>query len=841
MAMVAIDNTVVYNLPATVKVSLDMPKQHLKLTVQLDEQMRNPSDLVHHHIHPFSVIQKIEDFTPMALTANMKIIETVEEVKQLNMVFGDLVGLHLHAKLRTESRYVDVRSIIERLAIFNYNPINMVLFPNTLAMSPAGTLSLRRNEFTLSIDPTHCTTKAVSFDFFFGLVTKSLNSTEAAKYHKIKILSPAEQEERVESEEGLIFKQLKKLIPVSLESEPVENKSLHPERQAKIVTALSTMERTYPSLTQAYKGVLAANLKVVATMERGRRPLIWTYVFNAIAQHLHDQVPGSNIETTNFRTFWYMDAVSGQGFPRIMYRGEIAGPIVPNTLDIHTLRSSMIDYRMATFFNFQKDSYVWNIDSEIRAQVTHEQKEWSRKSPEAILCQKLTERKESGEIIIAKLSEPCEAMRQQALALDEIQVTIKYNNVPSWIKLVEAKSVDVFKTLMWPFLRVDLDRIHQTSSTVKSINSSPTYARLHFHKDTPSFDLVIERPMEKLKFVQIRLPYPLNLILPLKSGIVNSVKSTANLVSANTVLPTCRIEGKAIRTFDNRSLPVTLDPCNHLLAADCSIHRRFAIMARDSATGQKVVTVIIGKSMIEIINIPNSALLVESLVDDSDGISVKADNLKVSISAPQVGLQEFYMENTNVMTIQLNPLVLKGHMCGLCGNFNMQYRDDLQGPKTCMYSAPELETAAYRIPDYPSGCDAQKPMTQNIRELLQLESNQCLKPITIPTKISKSLETQTKLVTGQCTILKYAIIRRSDQICISKKAVTQCAAGCQPSQPELLEKQIPFTCLNEDRVAERYVNKAERGEKLPEIEARPTTFERKVRQPRTCIPASNEL
>ena len=29
--------------------------------------------------------------------------------------------------------------------------------------------------------------------------------------------------------------------------------------------------------------------------------------------------------------------------------------------------------------------------------------------------------------------------------------------------------------------------------------------------------------------------------------------------------------------------------------------------------------------------------------------------------------------------------------------------------------------------------------------------------------------------------------------------------------------------------------------RLPEIEARPTTFETKVPQPRTCVPASNEL
>merc|ERR1711862_828441 len=111
-----------------------------------------------------------------------------------------------------------------------------------------------------------------------------------------------------------------------------------------------------------------------------------------------------------------------------------------------------------------------------------------------------------------------------------------------------------------------------------------------------------------------------------------------------------------------------------------------------------------------------------------------------------------------------------------------------------MYSKPEIEAAAYRISNSPSGCEAQKPLAQSIKDQLQMESSQCQKPTFIPTKISKSLKTQT----GQCTILKYAVLRRPGQICISKKAVTQCAAGCQPS------------LLKEDRVAERYVKKADR-------------------------------
>merc|ERR1719203_749445 len=72
MALTAFDNSVIYNLPATVKVSADLPKQHIKLTVQLDEQMNKLTDLVHHHVHPFTAIQKIEDFTPISLSAHKK-------------------------------------------------------------------------------------------------------------------------------------------------------------------------------------------------------------------------------------------------------------------------------------------------------------------------------------------------------------------------------------------------------------------------------------------------------------------------------------------------------------------------------------------------------------------------------------------------------------------------------------------------------------------------------------------------------------------------------------------------------------------------------------------------
>ena len=70
-------------------------------------------------------------------------------------------------------------------------------------------------------------------------------------------------------------------------------------------------------------------------------------------------------------------------------------------------------------------------------------------------------------------------------------------------------------------------------------------------------------------------------------------------------------------------------------------------------------------------------------------------------------------------------------------------------------------------------------------------------------QVSKSLNTQN----GQCTNLKHSVVRQPGKICISMKPVTQCAIGCLPETPQPLNKRIPFTCFNEDRLGEHYAIK----------------------------------
>jgi len=449
---------------------------------------------------------------------------------------------------------------------------------------------------------------------------------------------------------------------------------------------------------------------------------------------------------------------------------------------------------------------------------------------------------------LAELSGVCEEQRLQARTLDEIDFDIKYFNVPKKVEFYENVIVDVIKAYLWPFrqMATELTPVRQ-----QTIQDAPVMVRIVFNKRTPSFDLVIQRPMDITRN-KIRLPIVLDKILPLKAGI-NNVKHVVQKVTGSTVYPVCIVEQETLRTFDNKTLPLTLDACHRVLAADCTEAKRWGIMARQVPGANKEVEVYIERSKIVI---TESAGILKLILDGQEIqdqvplneylylVSPLSHRVVARVSATMANGKKVFLvvnldfavlfdgENILLETSQL----YKGKICGVCGNANQQIKDELVGPDQCMHSTPEILSAAYRV-KIPQNCDMVNPMPQSIKDQLRKEKSQCLKQQQIFTKVSKSLNTQN----GQCTNLKHSVVRQPGKICISMKPVTQCAIGCLPETPQPLNKRIPFTCFNEDRLGEHYEIKAGRGEKLDELKGRQSHFEAEVPQPRSCVPASNYL
>merc|ERR1712111_325361 len=196
----------------------------------------------------------------------------------------------------------------------------------------------------------------------------------------------------------------------------------------------------------------------------------------------------------------------------------------------------------------------------------------------------------------------------------------------------------------------------------------------------------------------------------------------------------------------------------------------------------------------------------------------------VVVKAPRFLLEEV-MGNGQI--IEVVPSVqLKNKLCGVCGNFQ---KPIMTVSGHCVYSKPELEIASWRIPSSSSS----SMMSPTLMSQLKKETEMCSKFTVQPTKVAKAY----KVATGKCTILRHLVTLRPGKVCISKIPVTECGPSCKPHKSQMTLKPVPFTCLPLGRMAENYLEKVIKGEALPEITTKETSFTSEVRMPAQCIHA----
>ena len=736
------DQSLVIQLPLEVKVELDMPAQLAVFKIKMLEQFSKVFDMVHYHVHPFTAKQSVESLTPASLSPEKRMIESRDQLKQVSKTFGEYLGLHMTTQVRTESRFYDFKTLFDKLSLYHYNPLNMFRFVfSNLALDDQSRPSIRRHEYTLKFDPTQSSTKEIKFQLKVGYAAKTEQS-EPVKYMKVKMIS--EQEAVEESKKvpatSPVFKALRKLMPFTIESEPVQEKRSHPERQEKIVKAVESLDKSLESIS-------ALTFKLSTTLEGSSRPRTWKYFMTLVGGQKQES------SERRIKSQWNINLQSEQSQKSIVLRGKLESPTLP-VWEESEIRNSLIDFRFHnTLEVLESGSRQWNIDVTGNSKVSHEQKEFSKVSQEAKRCQLLKERKQSEKAVLAKLSPACEKVREQSATLDEVEFTIRYNNVPRSVEYVETMAVDSMKALLWPFRRINEERSRVNMEN--SIRSAPVMVRLVFNKRSPSFDMTVQRPQEELKFRQIRLPSVVRKVLPLKAG-VNNVKLIAQKLTGHSLFPVCKLESQTLKTFDNKTFPAHLDYCYHLLAADCSQSKSFSVMARNMKPGdRKELKVVLGQTIIKIVPQSSSLQSQKRIIVDEQELTIQPNQwlqVRSKLNRNSVVAHVFRSQNNVIqikgewqkiqltfdgqnVAVEVAP-VYKSLMCGMCGNFNQQVKDELEGPSKCMYSKPEIKIASYRINNLPQSCEQEKPLSQMIKQKLEKETSECIKRKQIPTKVN---------------------------------------------------------------------------------------------------------
>merc|ERR1712018_1059106 len=432
--------------------------------------------MVHYHVHPFTAMQKIDILRPISLSSTKKMIHSRDQVKPFEYKFGEYLGFHVKSQVKTESRFYDLKSLLEKMSLYHYNPLNMVMFSN-LALDENRLPSVRRHEYSLMVDPTQSPTKEIKIQMKVGYASKSERS-EPVMYKRITQISESEAHEESERipETSPVLKALRKLIPFKVESEELS------------ASSRSQLERR-EKISKSSDYLRAFTFKFQVTLESSRRPHTWKYFATLAGGQRHES------SERKMHSEWNVDMESAESQKTVRINGKMDSPILP-IWSISELQNSFIDFRFFNKFQLlESGSERWNIEVVGNSKVSHEQKKWSKESEEAKRCEYLMERKRSGEkAVMARLSPACEKVREQAATLDEVEFTIKYNNLPREVEKYEQMSVDAIKALLWPFRRVSEER---DSVRRSSIRDTPVLIRLFFHKRSPSFDMTIQRPQEE--------------------------------------------------------------------------------------------------------------------------------------------------------------------------------------------------------------------------------------------------------------------------------------------------------------------------------------------------------
>jgi len=218
------------------------------------------------------------------------------------------------------------------------------------------------------------------------------------------------------------------------------------------------------------------------------------------------------------------------------------------------------------------------------------------------------------------LSYACERAILEESYFNQIILDLKYKNLPKQFinvtqRLDLALKVALYQNLENNYLDVDnpnnqIRLVAQYSSRIPNV---------------PLANLLIKKPQENSQFNKIYVPY----IRPV-SSLVPYRHIYANLITDYQYTDSCNLMEDYVRTFDNVTYQIPDNPCQYLVAKDCSPYERFAVYASqlDQDAKTKAVTIVVNGVQIKLTPPTQQNLL--QVVIDSKNLRInrkKANNI----------------------------------------------------------------------------------------------------------------------------------------------------------------------------------------------------------------------
>ncbi|XP_068217107.1 hemolymph clottable protein-like [Palaemon carinicauda] len=260
----------------------------------------------------------------------------------------------------------------------------------------------------------------------------------------------------------------------------------------------------------------------------------------------------------------------------------------------------------------------------------------------------------------------------------------------------------------------------------------------------------------------------------------------------------CVVTRDKIRTFDGEEIPYQPDECWHVLAIDplTTEFSSFKPYKRFSATVE--VRLHDGQWEARVL-VPRDGYMLEMTKD-----SLKVNGEDYSKRDPRFDIN--FVHDGSILTIYfitgtflkitdeavyfMEDSMFKNDVIGLCGNFDGDKTGEMQGPKGCLYTDPELFVNSWKTPG--EGCRGFSLLAK--RKKVQAYQENCPKYSNVPTGVSYP-----QLSEKNCIIWIYDVMIDGSRRCKALTPTMRCQPGCSPVR--LRKSMIEYNCQETDEEA----------------------------------------
>merc|ERR1711915_149335 len=153
------------------------------------------------------------DLIPLPVHPSVKIIKSEGERRTIEYTFGETVGLSLKYLIKTEADVTDLKTVVDVISLYKYNPLNTLVFGWTQSpVTVNGYPTSRYSQVKIIYHPTRSATKEIEAEVALGAVYKKHSYVVEYKPESLGVIAPKQVLEKLNVESGVAVSGEMKII-----------------------------------------------------------------------------------------------------------------------------------------------------------------------------------------------------------------------------------------------------------------------------------------------------------------------------------------------------------------------------------------------------------------------------------------------------------------------------------------------------------------------------------------------------------------------------------------------------------------------------------------------------